>query len=154
MLTTELFAPGTKWETLDGVIDGYAYGAAKVFGERMCVAAARQDGLSTVSIRVGWCQAGENHPSTINAGGNPKLAKAGFASKSGQAELTWFRNMWLSTPDFNNLFERAILADPTDWPRPGIVVNGMSDNAGMAWGIEPARRLIGYAPRDNVWDHV
>jgi hypothetical protein len=62
--------------------------------------------------------------------------------------------MWLSTPDFNNLFERAILADPTDWPRPGIVVNGMSDNAGMAWGIEPARRLIGYAPRDNVWDHV
>lgn len=62
--------------------------------------------------------------------------------------------MWLSNNDFNQLFERAILADARDWPVPGVVVNGMSANEGMAWEIESARATIGYVPRDNVWDHV
>ena len=42
--------------------------------------------------------------------------------------------------------ERALLADATRWPQPGIVVNGMSANTGMAWDLEAGRRLIGYAP--------
>lgn len=150
-LTTDLFAPGTRWETADGVIDGYAYGSAKVFAERMCIAAAQVDGLSTVSIRVGWCQVGENHPTTINAGGNPTLSKAGLHSRSSDTELRWYRNMWLSTPDFVNLFEQAILTDTQHWPRPGIVVNGMSANSGMAWDIGPAKQLLGYQPIDDVW---
>jgi nucleoside-diphosphate-sugar epimerase len=153
-LTTSMFAPGTRWEMLDGEMVGYAYGAAKIFGERLCLAAAAEGGLSAVAIRIGWCQAGENHPSTLNAAGNPKLTAAGRASKGSEAELRWFRNMWLSTPDFLHLFERVILADEAAWPSPGIVINGMSANAGMAWEIETARQMIGYQPADNVWDHV
>jgi nucleoside-diphosphate-sugar epimerase len=153
-LTTSLFAPGTRWEMLDGEMVGYAYGAAKIFGERLCVAAASPGGLSAVAIRIGWCQGGDNHPSTINAAGNPQLTAAGRASKGSEAELRWFRNMWLSTPDFLHLFERAILADEAPWPAPGIVINGMSANTGMAWEIETARQTIGYQPADNVWDHV
>jgi hypothetical protein len=154
LLTTDLFAPGTRWETFDGMVDAYAYGASKVFGERMCVAAAQAEGLSTVSIRIGWCQDGDNLASSLSASGNPDLVNAGVASKSGDAELRWFRNMWLSNGDFADLFDRAILARPAGWPRPGIVVNGMSANTGMAWDIEPTRQLLGYAPKDDVWCHV
>jgi hypothetical protein len=50
--------------------------------------------------------------------------------------------------------ERALLADAQAWPEPGIVVNGMSANRDMPWDIETTRRLIGYEPRDDIWDHV
>lgn len=153
LLATTLFAPGTRWQTGDGEIVGYAYGAGKIFSERMCLAAAQHGGLSTVSIRVGWCQEGANHPSTLDASGNPNLAGSGKA-KGDDLELAWFRNMWLSNGDFGRIFERAILADAAAWPEPGVVVNGVSNNAGMGWEIESARDTIGYVPKDNVWDHV
>lgn len=150
-LGVERVAPGTRWETLHGFVDGHAYGAAKAFGERACVAAAQVEGLTTVSIRIGWCQSGENRPQTLNAGGNPQLTAGHAPSRSGESELRWFRNMWLSNRDFVALFERAVLADAAAWPHPGIVLNGMSANAGMAWDIEPTCRLIGYRPQDDVW---
>jgi nucleoside-diphosphate-sugar epimerase len=150
-LTAERVAPGTHWETLDGCMIGYGYGSAKIFTERMCVAAAQRDGLSTVSIRIGWCQVGENLPHTLNAGGNPKLSADKQESKSSNSDLRWFRNMWLSNRDFDNLFERAVLADAANWPQPGIVINGVSANSGMAWEIETAKQLIGYRPQDDVW---
>ena len=153
-LTTELFAPGSKWDTAAGEITGYAYGAGKIFGERLCLAAAKRDGLSTVAVRIGWCQAGENHPSTLDASGNPNLAALGRTPRDDPAELRWFRNMWLSNRDFLHLMERALLADADAWPSPGIVVNGMSANRGMGWDIDTARRTIGYLPQDNVWDSV
>jgi hypothetical protein len=59
--------------------------------------------------------------------------------------------MWLSNRDFDNLFERAVLADAANWPQPGIVINGVSANSGMAWEIETAKQLIGYRPQDDVW---
>ena len=150
-LGVDRVAPGTRWETLDGFMVGQAYGASKVFSERMCLAAAQPDGLSTLAIRIGWYQAGENHPETLNAGGNPQISERGAQSRSDKHALTWFRNMWLSNRDFAALFERAILAESVPWPQPGIVINGVSANSGMPWEIESARRLIGYVPQDDVW---
>ncbi len=58
--------------------------------------------------------------------------------------------MWLSNRDFGNAVTSAILADAAAWPRPAIVVNAMSNNAGMPWDIAASRDLIGYAPVDDA----
>ena len=153
-LTADRVAPGTTWETPGGTGIGIAYGASKAFTERICEAAASRDGLSTVCIRIGWCQAGDNHPRTLNAGGDPSLPVDPEPSPTVARDLGWFRSMWLSNRDFVALFERAVLADDRTWPGPAIVVNGMSDNAGMPWDIETTRRLLGYEPQDDVFRHV
>ena len=62
--------------------------------------------------------------------------------------------MWLSNPDFLALMEAALLAPAGGWPAPGIVVNGMSANAGMAWDIAATRRLLGYESRSNIWQEL
>jgi hypothetical protein len=33
---------------------------------------------------------------------------------------------------------------------PFAIVNGMSANTGMRWDIDHTRRLVGYAPQDDV----
>ena len=32
-----------------------------------------------------------------------------------------------------------------------IVVNGVSNNRGMDWGLETGRKLIGYDPQDDLY---
>jgi hypothetical protein len=59
--------------------------------------------------------------------------------------------MWLSNEDFLGIMEHALTADPAGWPAPGIVVNGMSANAGMPWDLDATRGLLGYSPKDDVW---
>jgi nucleoside-diphosphate-sugar epimerase len=146
--------PGTRWFNGREMVDGVAYATSKLMGERLCVATASLSGgaFETVSVRIGWCQPGENDPRTINSTG-----VAGAESTMGsdtERDLLWFRNMWLSNRDFGSVMERALLADASHWPSPGIVVNGMSANAGMAWDLDSGRRLIGYAPQDDIWRHL
>jgi hypothetical protein len=51
--------------------------------------------------------------------------------------------MWLSDHDMVAGFERAVTApDSLRFAR----VNLVSDNAGMAWDLQEARDLLGYAP--------
>ena len=58
---------------------------------------------------------------------------------------TWGQQMWLSTRDMCQAFERAVLVEGVRF----AVLNLMSDNPGMKWDIETTRRVIGYAPRDG-----
>jgi nucleoside-diphosphate-sugar epimerase len=144
-------APGTRYFNGERVIEDCAYAAAKLMGERVAASAARMSGgtMTSVSVRIGWVQPGANRPETINPTG---VASADVApGREDDRDLTWFRNMWLSNPDFLSLMESALTADPHGWPDPAIIVNGMSANAGMAWEIASGARLIGYRPRDNVW---
>ena len=143
--------PGTHWFNGTETVDGTAYATSKLMGEQLCVAQAVLSGsvFTTVSVRIGWCQPGENDPGTINSTG-----VAGAESAEGpdsERNLLWFRQMWLSNRDFLGIMEHALTADAADWPAPGIIVNGMSDNAGMPWDLEATRRLLGYAPQDDVW---
>jgi hypothetical protein len=62
--------------------------------------------------------------------------------------------MWLSNQDFLGIMEHALTADAARWPAPGIVVNGMSANAGMPWDLEGTREFLGYSPKDDVWRHL
>jgi hypothetical protein len=123
-------------------------------GERACMASAAlsRGKFTTVAVRIGWCQPGDNRPETINTTGLP--GKKSGTGPEAERDLRWFRNMWLSDQDFYQIMERALLSDTSNWASSGIVVNGMSANRDMAWDIESTRRLIGYAPQDDVWKHV
>lgn len=150
-LTTDLTpGPGTRWHNGDRMLDGTPYAVSKLMGERACAAAAaRSDTLTAVSVRIGWAQPGDNAPETINATGVP--GKDAPDAPGAERALRWFRNMWLSNRDFGEAMVCALLASPEDWPSRAIVVNAMSANSGMAWDLEGARRLIGYAPEDDLW---
>ncbi len=124
-----------------------AYAVAKLMGERVCAGEASTAGLTTASLRIGWCQPGENHPRTISASGIP----GGAGDPDAGRDLAWFRGMWLSNRDFVQAVTCAIQADATRWPAPAIVVNAMSRNTGMPWDIATSRALTGYAPIDDVW---
>jgi len=154
-LTTSLPpGPGTRWFNGREVVQGVAYATSKLMGERACLAEARRSGggVTSVCVRIGWCQPGENRPETINTSGLP-----GVEDRSGpdaERDLRWFRNMWLSNRDFVAVIERALVSEAAPWPQRGIVVNGMSANRNMPWDIETTRQLIGYEPQDDVWDHL
>ena len=154
-LTTALPpGPGTRWFNGREMLQGTAYAASKLMAERACLAEAQRSNgaLTAICVRIGWCQPGENRPETINTSGLP--GEEMNVGPDTERDLRWFRNMWLSNRDFTAVMERALLAEAEPWPQPGIVVNGMSANRGMAWDVETTRRLIGYEPKDNIWDHV
>ena len=118
-LTTDLpHAVGTSWFTGERQLDSTPYGVAKSSGERLCQAlGGRAEGRTTfVSIRVGWCQEGENDPATLALSWKPGEAKPPLPTDpEGIVADAWFKLMWLSTRDFEQLFTRAILADGSDW---------------------------------------
>jgi nucleoside-diphosphate-sugar epimerase len=146
--------PGTRFFNGREIVQGFAYGASKLMGERACCAKAIASGgaLTAVSVRIGWCQPGDNDPRTLNTSGLPGEAPGSGAEA--QRDLRWFRNMWLSNRDYAAVMERALLADASGWPEPGIVVNGMSANRGMPWSLAEAQELIGYRAQDDVWAHL
>ncbi|MBM1172596.1 NAD-dependent epimerase/dehydratase family protein [Microvirga arabica] len=146
--------PGTRWFNGREMVQGFAYAASKLMGERACLAEAHRSGgaLTSVCVRIGWCQPGENRPETINTSGLPGAEES--TGPDTERDLRWFRNMWLSNRDFVAVIERALLSEEETWPQPGIVVNGMSANRNMPWDIETTRQLIGYEPQDDVWEHI
>lgn len=143
--------PGTRTRDAGGhVSDSPAYATHKLMGERLCRerAIGSAGRLTTVSLRVGWCQPGENLPSTLNATGVPGAAIP-MDDADQLRDHRWFQAMWLSNGDFVRIVERAILADASAWPSPAIVINAMSANRGMAWNLDEARRHLDYVPEDR-----
>lgn len=59
---------GTVWHTGAQVLDSTPYATAKLMGERVCQEAALRAGGATtfVCVRIGWCQPGENLPTTLS----------------------------------------------------------------------------------------
>lgn len=149
-------SPGTR-VTRNGVDSRpVAYGSSKLYGEALSSAKAAASGgrLTAVSVRIGWCQPGDNNPSTINALAKPLAPEeAAVANAAHPRDLAWFLGMWLSNADFCAVMERAIRAGAEAWPAPAIIVNGMSANTDLLWDLEWGRKLIGYQPRDD-WKRV
>ncbi|MEJ1159789.1 NAD-dependent epimerase/dehydratase family protein [Prosthecomicrobium sp. N25] len=153
-LTTDLEpGPGTTWFDGTRTRQGTAYAVSKLMGERLLTSAAAVSGgrLTAVSLRIGWCQPGENRPETISATGLPADQSPAPDYPEAQRDLAWFRGMWLSNRDFLQVVEKALRAEAGAWPAPGIVVNAMSDNAGMVWDLGATRRLLGYTPQDDLY---
>jgi nucleoside-diphosphate-sugar epimerase len=122
--------PGTHY-LIDGESrDSSAYGASKLFGERLGKCYSENQGLSFLAVRIGWVRRGDNRAKDL-----PPQREA------------WFRMMWLSNRDFCHLVECCIRADP------GLrfaILHGMSANTGSRWDLEATRQLVGYAPQDDV----
>jgi nucleoside-diphosphate-sugar epimerase len=130
-ITTDLPPlPGTHY-VVDGVErDSTAYGATKLFGERLGKALAEAQGVSFIAVRLGWVRPGDNRAGDIPA-----------------SREDWFRLMWLSNRDFAQLMERCLLAELEER---FVIIHGMSANTGMRWDLESTTRLIGFVPVDDV----
>ena len=157
-LTTALDpAPGTRWHNGMRIVDSTAYATSKAMGERICRAAAEasKTGLTSVSVRIGWTQSGENDPRTITYAGSHQAAPAPDAmTEDDRRALRWYRRMWLSNADLGALVIAAVTTDASRWPDRGIIVNGVSRNRGTDWDLASAEALIGYMPKDDIHDHV
>lgn len=147
--------PGTRFHRPDGYRQDQAYATAKLMGERALLAAAEgsRGSLTGVSLRIGWCQPGENRPTSLTGDGMPDDIER-VPYPEADTDLRWFRNMWLSNRDFLAAITSALGADASQWPARSVTVNAMSRNTGMPWSLEEARRWIGYEPTDDVWDHL
>jgi nucleoside-diphosphate-sugar epimerase len=103
------------------------YGAAKLFFERVGIEQARHSGMAFLSLRIGYCQAGDNRPGPHMAFGR------------------WGQQMWLSNEDWVHAVECACL-NPF---KGAAVLNIISDNEGMRWDLSEARDAIGYIPKSQ-----
>lgn len=149
--------------------DAKAYAAAKLAQERCAMQLARLYGQTTtfVVLRIGWCQPGENHPSTLSAAGSPPEflldgdgAKPPEISEGDRKDEGWFKRMWLSNIDFLSYFVAAIKVDvPTDDSggrgvhrnaRKGfLLVNAMSRNKDEKWNLEETEKWLGVISRSD-----
>lgn len=103
------------------------YAVSKLMGEEMGRAFAAETGDDFIAFRIGNIWPGTNLP-------GPDL---GIGS--------WGQEMWLSNRDFLHGMDCAVVA-----PKVGFgIFNLVSDNPGMRWDIEPARRILGYEPQDG-----
>ena len=107
-----------------------AYGATKLFGERLGQHYATTRGLEVIAVRIGWVWRGTNEPSQLP----PERGE-------------WFRKMWLSDRDFLHLMDCCLTAELR---APFVIVNGMSNNTGMRWDLTDSENAIGYHPQDDV----
>ncbi|MDR5837053.1 NAD(P)-dependent oxidoreductase [Caballeronia sp. LZ034LL] len=158
LLTTDIpTAPGTKWHDGTRELHSLAYGTAKVMGEKLCASVTELAGgkLSTVSVRVGWALTGDNDARDITHSGSPaSTSDTTTLDDEARRTLRWFRNMWLSNRDLDQLFIRSVLASSDAWPSQAIVVNGVSNNEDMDWDLNGAVEYLGYRPEDNAYAHV
>jgi nucleoside-diphosphate-sugar epimerase len=100
------------------------YGASKIFFERVGLEQASHSSMSFLSMRIGYCQRGENHPGHHMAFGR------------------WGQEMWLSNADWR----QAVKCSCLNHFNGGILVNIVSKNAGMRWDLSEAENAIGYVP--------
>jgi nucleoside-diphosphate-sugar epimerase len=123
--------PGLRYQVEGIPRSSTAYAHAKLFGERLGKCFAESHGIETIAVRIGWVwRGGDNVPENLP----PERGE-------------WFRLMWLSDRDFLHLMDRCLVADLS---QKFVIVNGMSNNAGMPWDLTPGRRLIQFEPQDDV----
>jgi NAD+ dependent glucose-6-phosphate dehydrogenase len=105
-----------------------AYGASKLFGERIGKMFTERYGVSFIAFRIGVCQGAHDnrHGPWIPFG-------------------YWGQQMWVSDRDLCRAFEHAI-----DDERIGFgVYNLVSNNPGMRWEIDTLRDALGFVPKDG-----
>ena len=141
---------GTRWYTGTEDADASVYASQKWAGECLCHMLGKRAGGQTTCacIRIGWCQPGDNLPTTLSGTGSDFHD---LSNTAGSETDRWFKEMWLSNRDFCQLFQRAVEADGAAWPDGAILVHGMSNNSGMKWNIDATRQYLGYEPQDDVY---
>ncbi len=105
-----------------------AYGASKLFGERLGKMFAERFGVSFIAFRIGVCQRHHDnrHGPWIPFG-------------------HWGQAMWVSDRDLCRAFECAVVDRSVRFG----VYNLVSNNPGMRWEIDSLRRDLGFTPEDG-----
>lgn len=101
-----------------------AYGATKLFGERVAKVFWESHGISTVVVRLGALRPGDNPPTP---------------------RRNWDDATWVSNRDACQGFQRAIEAEVDGV----LVVNLTSDNPDSRWSLASARAGLSYTPQDR-----
>jgi NAD+ dependent glucose-6-phosphate dehydrogenase len=103
------------------------YGASKLFIERYGLSIAERTSMAFLALRIGYCQPGENRPGPHMAFGR------------------WGQEMWLGNRDWAQAVVKSTIA-----PFEGAaIINVVSRNQGMRWGLDEARAAIGYEPVES-----
>jgi NAD+ dependent glucose-6-phosphate dehydrogenase len=105
-----------------------AYGATKVFGERVGKLYADRYGISFVSLRIG---------ASPNDDARRRGARLPFGA--------WGQAMWLSDRDLCEGFEKAITNKSIKYG----IYNLMSANPGMRWPLDAIKADLGFEPQDS-----
>jgi nucleoside-diphosphate-sugar epimerase len=100
------------------------YGASKLFVERYGQLVSEETGMGFLSLRIGYCQPGENLP-------GPHMAFG-----------LWGQQMWLGNEDWAQAVVKCATADFSGFH----AINVVSANDDMRWSLSEAREAIGYAP--------
>ncbi|KAJ8602026.1 hypothetical protein CTAYLR_002710 [Chrysophaeum taylorii] len=135
--------------------DAVAYAAAKLAAERLAQALASPR-TTFVTLRVGWCQPGENLPETLSGIGVPpqfQNAQRDAAKATNDLDEAWFKMMWLSNTDFVGFFTAALDAPLPDLQH-YVVLNAMSANTGARWSLSDTVRVLGVRACDDVWSSL
>lgn len=103
------------------------YGASKLFIERRGRALVGETAMAFLSLRIGYCQPGENRP-------GPHMAFG-----------LWGQQMWLGNDDWAQSVVKSATTPFTGFH----AINIVSRNEGMRWDLEEARAAIGYAPTQS-----
>ncbi|HVM31301.1 MAG TPA: NAD(P)-dependent oxidoreductase [Candidatus Limnocylindrales bacterium] len=115
------------------------YGASKVFGEALGRWYVDVHGLRVICLRIGYVSGEDDEDFESPYEGEERLDRRELATRKRM------RAIWLSHRDCVELFRRALVAD-VDW----AIVYGTSANPRQIWDLAPARRLLGYQPRDSA----
>jgi nucleoside-diphosphate-sugar epimerase len=100
------------------------YGASKLFIERCGSALSGETGMAFLSLRIGYCQPGQNRP-------GPHMAFG-----------LWGQQMWLGNDDWAQAVVKSATQDFSGFQ----AINIVSRNDGMRWDLDDAQAAIGYAP--------
>lgn len=103
------------------------YGASKLFIERYGRMVSDETGMGFLSLRIGYCQPGENRP-------GPHMAFG-----------LWGQQMWLGNEDWAQAVAKAATADFSGFH----AINVVSANEGMRWSLAEAREAIAYVPAER-----
>lgn len=114
------------------------YGASKIFGEAIGRWYSDVHGLRIACLRIGYVTEVPDEEFR-----SPK-AMQDEPDPEELATRKRMRAIWLSHRDCVELFRRALATD-REW----VVVYATSNNPRQIWDLEPARRLIGFEPRDS-----
>lgn len=131
--------------------DTTPYSSSKLAGELLVRTLAQASGgrVSGVCLRIGAMRLKDNRPESEEDMMRRGSTGASPLSEPEKVERLWIRYMRISDRDWSQLLTRALVADPTDWPGQVAVVNGVSANTGMKWGLEDGRERLGYEPVDD-----
>ncbi len=111
----------------DPITPRYWYAATKAFLEAAGRAFADTHGISVIAVRLGWCPRTPEQVREI-------------------AEADWARDVYLSPGDAGRFFACAVEAPDIAY----AIVYATSKPATIERNdLEPARRLLGYEPRDT-----